>query len=69
MTRTLPPQGVVESYQSFFWASVTEEQIRKGIPWFDQRGEPLKGVVTKNGAAPFEPPITYKEHPDLTEWP
>jgi hypothetical protein len=69
MTRTLPPKGVVESYQSFFWGSVAEDRLRKGIPWLDERGDPIKGIVTKTGESPFDPPISYKDRPEITEWP
>jgi hypothetical protein len=69
MTRTLPPKGVVESYQSHFWESVPEDQLRKGIPWLDEGGRTIPGIVTKSDTAPFDLPITYKDRPEITEWP
>lgn len=69
MTRTLPPKGVTENYQSTFWNSVSEEQLQKGIPWLDDAGEPIKGIISKNGEAPFDSPISYKDRPEITEWP
>jgi hypothetical protein len=68
MTRTTPPKGVTEHYQTFYWRSVPEEELRKGIPWVDEEGAPLT-KMSKPQESPFAPPISYKDRPEITEWP
>lgn len=71
MKRTTPPKGVIENYNTVFWKSVPEEVLRKGIPWVDWTRDDLiqQGAISKTGKTPFAPPISYKDRPEITEWP
>lgn len=68
MRRTIPPFGTEQHYELVYWKEVSLETLQNGVPWVDEKFEPL-GERTRIGKSPFTVPIEYPDCPEITDWP
>jgi len=64
---TVPAKGVVRLYDLTKWNGIDREKLRGGIPWTNEKFEPLG--KSQSGTSPLNLNWKCKARPEITEWP